>query len=47
MNSINKFKSILERGISKGKFPETEVLSLLETADSIIAEILYVMDNPE
>ena len=47
MNSINKFKSILERGISKGKFPEAEVLSLLETADSIIAEILYVMDNPE
>ncbi len=46
VSSINKFKTILERGTSKGKFPEEEVQSLLETADSIIAEIYYLMDNP-
>ncbi len=47
MSSINKFKSILELGISKGKFSEAEVQSLLETADSIISEIHYLMDNPD
>jgi hypothetical protein len=43
--SIIKFESTLERGISKNKFPEEEVLPLLEAADSIIANINDLMDS--
>lgn len=43
--SIIKFESTLERGISKNKFPEEEVLPLLEAADLIIANINNLMDS--
>ncbi len=45
-SSIKKFIATLELGVSKNKFPESEVLPLLEAANSIIADINYLMINP-
>ncbi len=44
--SLDKFKATLERGIRLNKFPASEVQSLLDEADSIIASINNVMNNP-
>ena len=43
--SINKYKVSIERGVMKNKFTQTEVMSLLDAADSIIADLNYLMNG--
>ncbi len=43
--SLNKFKSTLEGGVSKNKFPESEVKSLLEAPDKIHDDIHKLMNS--
>jgi hypothetical protein len=45
--SDTKYKSILERGVSKNKFSEMEVMPLHTAAGKINADIHYLMNNPE
>jgi hypothetical protein len=46
-NSINKFISTLERGVTKNKFPKTEILPLLEAAESLIVDINFIMESSQ
>ena len=46
MQTIMKFKAVIETGISKNKFPEEEVLPLLEAVDSIHSDVHFVMKHP-
>jgi hypothetical protein len=47
MLTVIKFKTILETAIGKNKFPEAEVLSLLEAVDSLHNDVHFVMENPD
>ena len=47
MLTIVKFKTVLETAISKNKFPEAEVLPLLEAVDSLHYDVHFVMENPD
>ena len=47
MLTVVKFKTTLETAVSKNKFPEAEVLPLLEAVDSLHNDVHFIMENPD